>query len=245
MTNFLGIRIDLCTIDSLLESIKDSISKKHKIVVSNHNLHSLYLCLRDKDLNKWINSQNIVHADGMLIVFLEKILSTLSLQKSKLRRANRMAYLDFAPKIFEQAQIEKHKIVYVGATQDSVEKGTKKIKSLYPNLSITGFNGYDLEGIVDKVNKLAPDILFVGMGMPIQEKWIMDNFDRLNAKVFFPCGAIIDYYSELKKVPPRWAGRIGLEWLFRFINEPRRLWKRYILEPIYIAIRIILWPIWK
>lgn len=245
MTNFLGIRIDLCTIDSLLESIKDIIAEDCRAVISNHNLHSLYLCLKDKTLNKWINSQSIVHADGMLIVYLEKLLSILSLKKAKLKRDNRITYVDFAPKIFEQAQKENHKIVYVGATQDSVEKGIKKVKSLYPGLTITGFNGYDLEGVVKKINDLNPDILFVGMGMPLQEKWIINNYDELNAKVILPCGAVIDYYSDLKKVPPRWAGRIGLEWLFRFIDEPKRLWKRYFLEPIYIAIRIVLWPFWK
>lgn len=246
MYNFLCIRIDACTIDSLLLSIKKAISKNNKTIITNHNLHSLYLCLKDKTLNNWINSQNIVHADGMLIIYLTNILNLILFKKPTLKRTNRITYVDFTPKIFEQAQKENHHIVYIGATQKSLEKGLANIKKTYPNLNIKGFNGFDsLQNITQKINKLNPDILFVGMGMPTQEKWIMQNANNLNAKIILPCGATIDYYSNLKKTPPRWAGKIGLEWLFRLLNEPKRLWKRYLLEPIYITIRIILWPIWQ
>ena len=241
----MGIKVGIYTINSLLNSIKNTIFENNKTVIANHNLHSLYLCLKDKTLNDWINSQKIIHADGMLIIYLANLLNLISIKKPKLKRINRITYVDFTPKIFEQAQKENYRIVYVGATQESLEKGLINIKKLFPNLNITGFNGFELDNLTEKINKLNPNILFVGMGMPLQEKWIMKNINILNTNVILPCGAAIDYYSGLKKTPPRWAGKIGIEWLFRFIDEPKRLWKRYFLEPIYILIRIMLWPVWK
>jgi N-acetylglucosaminyldiphosphoundecaprenol N-acetyl-beta-D-mannosaminyltransferase len=75
----------------------------------------------------------------------------------------------------------------------------------------------------------------VGMGMPRQEHWIMDNLHRLHSMVVLPCGASIDYVCGEIPTPPRWAGRWGLEWLCRLLAEPRRLWKRYLIEPWFLG----------
>jgi N-acetylglucosaminyldiphosphoundecaprenol N-acetyl-beta-D-mannosaminyltransferase len=71
----------------------------------------------------------------------------------------------------------------------------------------------------------------VGMGMPVQEHWILHNFFRLSPAVILAPGACFDYIAGVVPTPPRWMGQIGLEWLFRLASEPRRLWKRYLLEP--------------
>jgi N-acetylglucosaminyldiphosphoundecaprenol N-acetyl-beta-D-mannosaminyltransferase len=76
----------------------------------------------------------------------------------------------------------------------------------------------------------------VGMGMPRQEHWIVDNFELLGPVVVLPCGAAIDYVAGEIPTPPRWAGRCGLEWLYRLAAEPGRLWKRYLIEPWFVLL---------
>jgi len=240
MQNFFGIRIDELTNNQLIQKIADRlITKGNPSIFTNHNLHSLYLCLRDKSLAAWINSQHVVHADGMGIVYLGKLFG------KPLNREHRVTYVDFMPLLLEYAQAHKYRAFYLGSNQASLNKGLMKIKSLYPSLAIYGCNGYDLSQAIDSIERYKPDILFVGMGMPRQEKWIIENINKLNCKVILPCGAAMDYYSGFAKTPPRWAGRIGLEWAFRLLYDPLRLWKRYILEPFYILIRLLLWKFWK
>ena len=96
------------------------------------------------------------------------------------------------------------------------------------------------EAVISAINAAKPDILLVGFGMPIQEKWIMENFDRLDVKVFLPVGAAFDYISGNVPRAPRWMTDHGLEWLGRLIIEPRRLWKRYL-----IGIPLFFWRVLK
>lgn len=91
--------------------------------------------------------------------------------------------------------------------------------------------------VVTAVNKFAPHVLMVGMGMPRQEAWVVRNVDKIDARAILTCGACMDYRAGVTVTPPRWAGRVGLEWLFRLVREPRRLAVRYLIEP---------WPVlWR
>ena len=94
------------------------------------------------------------------------------------------------------------------------------------------------EAVIQAINTAKPDILLVGFGMPLQEKWIMDNFERLDVKVIMPVGAAFDYVSGNVRRAPRWMTDHGFEWLGRLMIEPQRLWKRYI-----IGIPIFFWRI--
>ena len=98
---------------------------------------------------------------------------------------------------------------------------------------------FDLESsknqnICDKINNFEPNILMVGMGMPRQERWILKNFDILQVNVILNCGACFDYIAGEQKTPPRILGKLGLEWFFRFLNDPNRLFRRYFIEPFYL-----------
>jgi N-acetylglucosaminyldiphosphoundecaprenol N-acetyl-beta-D-mannosaminyltransferase len=239
-TRFFGLKINPVAIRSLVDCIIPSrINERIKCVISNHNLHSLYLCLKNKELATWINDQDTTHADGMSIVYLGKLFG------AKLNRDNRITYVDLLPVLFNMAQKCNYKIYYLGTTQQRLSAGLLKIRAQYPNLNITGHDGFELEGIIEKINSFEPNVLLVGMGMPKQEYWIKENIDKLKPMVIMPCGAAIDYIAGVTKTPPRWAGRIGLEWAFRLMYDPKRLWKRYMLEPLYILMRLILWKWWK
>jgi N-acetylglucosaminyldiphosphoundecaprenol N-acetyl-beta-D-mannosaminyltransferase len=133
---------------------------------------------------------------------------------------------------------------FLGTQQPIVEKAARVLKESYPDLKILGVhNGFfdkepkslENEEVLSRINSVNPDILVVGFGMPLQEKWIMENLDRLQIKVVIPVGAFFDYLAGETPRAPRWMTDNGLEWLGRLIIEPRRLWKRYVIgNPLFI-----------
>lgn len=119
------------------------------------------------------------------------------------------------------------------------EAGAERFRVANPGLVIQTEHGYfDIESesdrIVATINAFAPDVLLVGMGMPRQERWILHRRDDLHAPCIITVGAAMDYFAGAIPTPPRWTGRLGLEWLARLMAEPGRLWRRYLVEPWYL-----------
>jgi N-acetylglucosaminyldiphosphoundecaprenol N-acetyl-beta-D-mannosaminyltransferase len=108
----------------------------------------------------------------------------------------------------------------------------------HPGLQVNGtHHGYfestvgcaDNAALIQTINKTGSDILLVGMGMPLQEKWLAENWEHLHVKVALPVGALLDYLGDEKPRPPLWMTNHGLEWAGRLLLEPGRLWRRYLL----------------
>lgn len=97
----------------------------------------------------------------------------------------------------------------------------------------------DNQDVLKDIHSYGPQILLVGMGMPRQESWVMDNWDSLSGNAILCCGAALDYFSGEIPTPPRWMGQLGLEWLYRLGSEPKRLWHRYLVEPWFVLIMTI------
>jgi len=233
--NFFNISINDFTKQSLINHILDICSKRQDkpIFIANHNLHSLYYGLKNPDYMQIINEADFIHADGMSIILIAKLFGI------PLHKENRITYLDFAFELF--SKMSNMKIFYLGTTKEILEVGLSKIKQR-TSLQVYGHNGFDdnYELIISKINNFKPDILFVGLGMPKQEYWINMFKNELDVKVILNCGCFIDYIAEYKKEPPRWIGKIGLEWLYRFLCEPKRLFSRYFIEPLFILKEIFL-----
>ena len=123
----------------------------------------------------------------------------------------------------------------------------KKLEEKYPYLNIVGTkSGYfdwasDSPGIVNEINDSKANILLVAFGVPLQEKWIDENINKLNSQVIMGVGGLFDFYSGQMKRAPKWMREVGMEWLFRLIKEPKRMWKRYIIgNPLFIY-RVYKW----
>ncbi len=216
-----------------LNSLTDSsIQERKKIVIAHHNLHSICLALKDNQLKSFYDEVSYIHADGMPVVWLGKLMGY------DLSSENRITYVDWINPLLEVLDSKKRRIFYLGSKDHVADSAVRIIKQKFPNVIIDFHSGYfDMQGsenqkILSQINDFKPDILFVGMGMPRQEHWIASNFEKIKTSVVLPCGACFDYVAGEIRTPPRWSGRLGLEWFFRFIYEPGRLLNRYFWEPI-------------
>jgi N-acetylglucosaminyldiphosphoundecaprenol N-acetyl-beta-D-mannosaminyltransferase len=139
-------------------------------------------------------------------------------------------------------------LFYLGVKPGVAERAAEILRNQYPGLQIRTRHGYfsseENEAVVKSINAFKPHILMVGMGMPRQEHWVVDNLNEIHANAILTSGACFDYIAGAIPTPPRWMGRVGLEWLYRLISEPRRLAKRYLIEPwalLPLAIKDLLW----
>jgi N-acetylglucosaminyldiphosphoundecaprenol N-acetyl-beta-D-mannosaminyltransferase len=237
----LGARVHALTMNDLNNLIAQSIQTHQRLIIAHHNLHSLYLLQRDRKMQQFYRSATYTHIDGMAAVLIGRLL------KLPLQRSHRTTYADWLPVLMQKSMQHQWTVFYLGSKPGIAERGCQVLRERFPGLQVSAIDGYfdarpdasDNQEIVAKINASKPDILMVGMGMPRQEHWILDNSERLNVRVILPCGAAIDYIAGAIPLPPRWAGQYGLEWLFRLIAEPKRLWRRYLVEPLFLCKLIV------
>jgi N-acetylglucosaminyldiphosphoundecaprenol N-acetyl-beta-D-mannosaminyltransferase len=231
--SFLGISVQPKTLPELMALLDAAINENQQCVIANHNLHSLYLFHREPELRSFYRGADWTHIDGMPIVALARLYGY------DVRSDQRVTYVDWTGPIMEAAAKNQWRIFYLGSPPGVAGKGAAVLAETYPGLQIRTMHGYfDLrlngtenENVIQAITAYEPNILMVGMGMPRQEYWIHQNRSRLRANVILPSGAAMDYFAGAVPTPPRWAGRLGLEWAFRLFAEPQRLWRRYLLEP--------------
>jgi N-acetylglucosaminyldiphosphoundecaprenol N-acetyl-beta-D-mannosaminyltransferase len=232
----LGVKVNPLSILQLNRLISEAIDHRHQWIIANHNLHSVYIYHHQSKMRDFYAKSKYTHIDSMALVFLGKILGF------PLRRQQRVTYVDWTNPLMAEAARSGWRIFYLGSKPGVAEQGAKILRARFAGLQIATDHGYfnadrdsaENMAILAKINDYQPQIVMVGMSMPRQEQWIVDHLDRLNTNVILPCGATLDYVAGVVPTPPRWAGRIGLEWLFRLIAEPERLWRRYLVEPWFL-----------
>ncbi|NDC62594.1 MAG: glycosyltransferase [Planctomycetia bacterium] len=140
--------------------------------------------------------------------------------------------------------IRERSVFYLGTSDETLAKIRRRHEGDFPNLRIAGmlappyrkrFSDEELGQMADAVNAAAPDVLWIGLGAPKQENWIHANRDRLRVPLCCPVGALFDYYAGNVTMPPEWMQRYGLHWLYRLVHNPRRLWRRSLDIPRFVA----------
>jgi N-acetylglucosaminyldiphosphoundecaprenol N-acetyl-beta-D-mannosaminyltransferase len=130
------------------------------------------------------------------------------------------------------------KVFFYGGWEKSFDNLKKNIQKLYPELLIVGFfNGINSlnENDIEHIANSGASVLFVGLGTPLQEKWILENKDRLNIPLIIACGSAIDFLSGFTKRAPQIIRTIHFEWIYRLLQHPGRLWKRYLIGiPVFV-----------
>jgi len=240
-SQFLDIAVDPVTKHQLNRAVLGAIRGGRRTIIANHNLHSLYLVHKKAAFRNFYKLADVVHADGISIVLLS------ALSGRPLRKEHRTTYVDWMPDLIAMAAANHWRRFYIGSKPGVAAWGAANLVRQWPHLQIATQHGYfdatrtsrGNQQLLRRIHKWQPHIVLVGMGMPRQECWIAENLSDLDCNVILAAGAAIDYIAGAVAAPPRWAGRMGLEWLFRLVNEPKRLAHRYLIEPWYIAALIV------
>lgn len=232
----LGVGINPIHIQDLHARITRCVENEDHALVLNANVHCLNLAYRDHQLRDFLNRAEIVFCDGVGAMLAARLLGR--------RIPERITYADWIWRLAAHAETEGFSIYFLGARPGVAARAAGCLREHHPGLRVAGIHhGYfdhtagsrENEAVVKEINAVAPDILIVGFGMPLQERWLMENWDRLNARIALTGGAVFDYVSGELRRGPRLLTDNGLEWLARLIIEPRRLWRRYLIgNPLFL-----------
>jgi len=199
------------------------------LVFTSANGQVLSMCARDPRLRDLFLAADLIHADGMPLVFVSRLFHRTPLPE-------RVATTDLFHDVARVAQQRGASFYMLGATKAVVNETIAQVRKLYPQLEIAGFgSGYlrregDEERIVAEINGLQPDILWLGLGAPAEQLFAMRNRDRLTGVgLIKTSGGLFDFISGKNARAPAWMQRAGLEWAYRIYLEPRRLAGRYLL----------------
>lgn len=229
--------MDPVTVAELHARILGFVREGGHALVLHANVHGLNLCYRDPGLRSFFNVASLVFCDGSGVMLAARILGE--------RIPERITYADWTWQLAAFAEREGLSLFFLGARPGVAEIAAVRLEERHPDLKIAGaHHGYfdwtvgapENEAVVAEINAARPDLLLVGLGMPLQERWLMQNWDRLDARVALTGGAVFDYVSGELKRGPRVLTNNGFEWLARLLIEPGRLWRRYVVgNPIFLA----------
>lgn len=227
-------RFHKVTVDQLIEFIADCTQKDKKTIVGNVNVRAANLAYELPWYRNFLNRSDLVFCDGFGILVGSKLLGNC------VQSCHRMTCPDYIEDLVKACERRNASIFLLAGKPGITDKAIQKLRAIAPTITIQGHHGYfeksgtENDAVIEKINQFRPDVLYVGFGMPLQEQWIMENCDRINAKVFLPLGACLDFYTNTVYRGPRWATDLGLEWLTRLLTEPHRLWKRYLVgNPLF------------
>jgi N-acetylglucosaminyldiphosphoundecaprenol N-acetyl-beta-D-mannosaminyltransferase len=238
--NVLGVGVDPVTVEELHAGIKRLADSGERGTVLNVNANCLNLLYDDAALREFFRNADLVFCDGSGVMLAARLLGR--------RIPERITYADWAWRLAAFAEAEGLSLFLLGARPGVAEKAAEKLLKRHPDLGISGVeHGYfdhepgsrENEAVLLGVNAARPDILIVGLGMPLQERWLMENRHRIDAGVALTGGAVFDYVSGGLRRGPRLLTDNGFEWLARLLVEPRRLWRRYLIGNPLFLLRVL------
>ncbi|OQY97671.1 MAG: acetyl-mannosamine transferase [Candidatus Brocadia sp. UTAMX2] len=231
--NICDVEIDNVSLQDSIKTISKALEKEGNIFITTPNVHHIVLIQKDKEFKKIYQEASLVLADGMPIVWASKFLGTPLKEK--------VSGSDLVPVICKFAAEKGYRLFFLGGRLGAVEKARENLIKMYPQIKIVGVysppfgfenNREENEIIIKMIQNARPEILLVGLGAPKQEKWIYRHYKKLDVPVAIGVGVTFEFISGMVKRAPKWMQKLGLEWFWRLIMEPRRLWKRYLIQDI-------------
>jgi N-acetylglucosaminyldiphosphoundecaprenol N-acetyl-beta-D-mannosaminyltransferase len=214
---------------------KEFFSGSIKGVVNTISPHSYIIARKDDLFRETLMASDYIIPDGVGIVMAARFLNNTRIKK--------IAGSDLHIEILKSLDKRKSSCFYLGSSDQTLEKIRVRVNQEYPSVKTgsfsppfkTHFNDEDNISMIKVVNEFNPEVLFVGMTAPKQEKWVFENRNRINAPVICSIGAVFDFYAGTVKRPSEFWISLGLEWLPRLLNEPKRLWRRTLIStPLFI-----------
>ncbi len=227
--NVFGIDVCITSYEKILKSLNDDIINKKKSFVVAINPEKIMKARKNTSLMELLNNADYQIADGIGIIYSSRF------RHGKIKK--RVTGIDLMEKVCYLASEENYSIFLYGASDDVLSETVNVLKEKYKSIKIVGkISGYNRKEneIVRIINNSKPDILFVALGSPKQEYFIFKNMKKINCKIFMGVGGSFDVISGKLKRAPVWMQRCGLEWLFRLIQNPKRIVRQIKLIPFFV-----------
>lgn len=236
--NLFGVHIDRIDLEGLINRVADCVRSGTRSKIMYVNIHVMNLACRDSGLRKILNHSRTVYCDGAGVWAGARILGN--------PLPPRMTGADWIWDLCAMCENKDYSLFLLGGEHGVGEMAARILTRRYPGLRMAGTHhgffkkkGSENDQVIAHINQRAPDILLVGFGSPLQEKWIHHNFVRIDAHVVWAVGALVDFVSGRVPRGPRWMVDHGLEWLFRLRIEPKRMCKRYVIGNLIFLGRVL------
>lgn len=232
---FMNTCIDNLTMAEALNEIDKLIQKKNCSYVVTPNVDHIVRLEKDEELQKVYKNASLILTDGKPLIWISKWYKTPIKEK--------ISGSDLFPKVCELAANKNYTMYLLGAAEGVADTAAKNLMKKYPGLNVVGTysppfgfekNEQEMIKIKTQIQDVHPDILIVGLGCPKQEKFMYYHCKELGVPISFGLGASIDFEAGNIKRAPKWMSNHGLEWLYRFSKEPKRLFKRYFVDDLKI-----------
>ena len=234
----LGVRVHAMTMSTALGVIQDWIKRGTSQYVCISGMHGIMECQRDERLRQIHNRAGLVTTDGMSLVWLCQLQGL---------QAERVYGPDLMLEMCGRSAAFGYRHFLYGASPEVLASLTTRLQEKFPGLHIVGslappfrtMTSEEDAAAVDLICRAEPDVVWVGLSTPKQERWMADHVGAVRG-VLIGVGAAFDFHAGLKPQAPRWMQRTGLEWLFRLLSEPRRLYRRYLVNIPLFAVYLLL-----
>jgi N-acetylglucosaminyldiphosphoundecaprenol N-acetyl-beta-D-mannosaminyltransferase len=231
----LGIRIGPHSLEDLVGSVEHALASNHgPFVFACANPHSLVMARRDGVFRTALASASVVVADGIGCLLAGAV--------AGVSVGPRITGCDFFESVMATLNKRAGRAYFFGASRQTIAMLQLRVRRDFPKVTIAThsppFGTWSSEenlAMVEDIRGFRPDVLWVGMTAPKQEKWVSENIDRLAVPVVASVGAVFDFYAGTTRRAPKWICDLGFEWLYRLPREPRRLWKRtFVSAPMFL-----------
>jgi N-acetylglucosaminyldiphosphoundecaprenol N-acetyl-beta-D-mannosaminyltransferase len=230
----IGVGVDAITMADALDTIARWIELTERHYVCVVPAHTVMDCHGDPTLREIVNRAGLATPDGMSLVWLLRLRGH--------RAVERVYGPDLMVEVCRRSSGAGWRHAFVGGAEGVAAELARRLAAGLPGLRVAGvfappfrsLSHDEDDALVRAINAGRPDIVWVGLGSPKQERWMADHRDRLDAAVLVGVGAAFDFLAGRIRQAPRWVQRSGLEWLYRLASEPRRLWRRYARYPRFI-----------
>jgi N-acetylglucosaminyldiphosphoundecaprenol N-acetyl-beta-D-mannosaminyltransferase len=235
--NVLGVGVSPINMHTALETIDEWIKTDAHQYVCVTGVHGVMESQHDEKLRRIHNSAGLVTPDGMPLVWLGRL--------QGFKHTRRVYGPDLMLALCEHSIAKGYRHYLYGSNPDVLERLAENLTTRFPGLQIVGMFSPPFRAlmpdeddqIISEINSVQPHIIWVGLSTPKQEYWMSEHHGKVNAQVMAGVGAAFDFHAGLKKQAPLWMRNSGLEWLFRLLTEPRRLWQRYLTNnPIFLIL---------
>lgn len=226
----LGVGVSARSIAETVEEIRGWVERREHHYVCVTGVHGVMESQRDPALRDIHNAAGLVTADGMPLVWVSRLLGA--------RHAERVYGPDLMLALCRASAGGGLRHYLYGGAPGVVERLAERLEQRFAGLAIVGtctppfrpLTAEEDEEVVERINASRADIVWVGLSTPKQERWMSAHVGRVRAAALIGVGAAFDFHAGLKRQAPRWMQRSGLEWSFRLATEPRRLWRRYLVN---------------